>query len=37
MTPAVVRRLQNLRRELIEPPREHDDGEVVDESATAAA
>jgi putative transposase len=37
MTPAVVRRLQNLRRELIEPPREHDDGEVVDESVTAAA
>jgi hypothetical protein len=37
MTPAVVRRLQNLRRELIEPPREHDDEEVVDEVVTAAA
>jgi len=37
MTPAVVRRLQNLRRELIDPPGEHDDGEVIDESVTAAA
>jgi hypothetical protein len=37
MTPAFVRRLQNLRRELIEPPREHDDEEVVDEVVTAAA
>jgi putative transposase len=37
MTPAVVRRLQSLRRELIEPPREHDDKEVVDESVTATA
>jgi hypothetical protein len=36
MTPAVVRRLQSLRRELIEPPREHDDKE-VDETVTAAA
>ena len=32
MTPAVVRRLQNLRRELIEPPGGHDEEEVVDES-----
>jgi putative transposase len=37
MTPAVVRRLQNLRRELIEPPREDDEREVVDETDTAAA
>lgn len=37
MTPVVVRRLQNLRRELIDPPGEHDDGEVIDESVTAAA
>ena len=37
MTPAVVRRLQNLRRELIEPPREHNEEEVVDEAVTAAA
>jgi transposase-like protein len=37
MTPAVVRRLQNLRRELIEPPREHDEKEVVDEAVTTAA
>ena len=35
MTPAVVRRLQNLRRELIEPHGEHDDKEVIDESVTA--
>jgi putative transposase len=32
MTPAVVRRLQNLRKDLIEPPRERDDKEVADES-----
>jgi putative transposase len=37
MTPAVVRRLQNLRRELIEPQHEHDEEEVVDETVTAAA
>jgi len=38
MTPAVVRRLQNLRRELIEPDGEPDEEEVVvDESVTAAA
>lgn len=37
MTPAVVRRLQNLRRELIGPADERDDGEVVDEAVTAAA
>ena len=37
MTPAVVRRLQNLRRELIEPHGEHDDKKEVDESVTAAA
>jgi hypothetical protein len=37
MTPSVVRRLQNLRRELIEAPGEHDDGEVVDELVTTAA
>jgi putative transposase len=35
MTPAVVRRLQNLRKDLIEPPRERDDKEVADESVTA--
>lgn len=37
MTPSVVRRLQNLRRELIEPSRERDDEEVVDGAVTAAA
>ena len=37
MTPAVVRRLQNLRRELIEPPRERDDEEAIDNAVTAAA
>lgn len=38
MTPAVVRRLQNLRRELIEPPADHDDGqEEIDQPDTAAA
>jgi putative transposase len=37
MTPAVVRRLQNLRRELIEPTGEEDEREVVDETVTAAA
>jgi len=42
MTPAVVRRLQNLRRELIEPPEEHDEVVVVvvvvvDTTVTAAA
>jgi len=37
MTPAVVRRLQNLRRELIEPPRENDEGEEVAEAVTDAA
>jgi len=37
MTPAVVRLLQNLRRDLIEPPGEHEDEEVVDGAVTAAA
>jgi putative transposase len=37
MTPVVVRRLQNLRRDLIEPPREHGNKEVIGESVTAAA
>ena len=37
MTPAVVRRLQNLRRELIEPPEDHDEEEVVATTVTAAA
>jgi putative transposase len=37
MTPAVVRRLQNLRRELIDPPNEHEDEEVINEAVTAAA
>ncbi len=37
MTPAVVRRLQNLRRELFEPPGGHHEEEVVDESVIAAA
>ncbi len=37
MTPSVVRQLQNLRRELIEPPNEQNDDEVVDEAVTAAA
>jgi hypothetical protein len=37
MKPEVVRRLQNLRRELIGPHGEHAEKEVVDESATAAA
>jgi putative transposase len=37
MTPSVVRRLQNLRCELIEPPNEHDEEEVLDEGVTAAA
>jgi putative transposase len=37
MTPAVVRRLQNLRRELIEPTGERDGRQVVDETVTAAA
>jgi len=36
MTPAVVRRLQNLRREMIQPPDEHEEV-VVDETDTAAA
>ena len=36
-TPAVVRCLQNLRRELIGPHGEHDDEEVADETVTAAA
>ncbi|MGH3183992.1 MAG: transposase, partial [Acidimicrobiales bacterium] len=37
MTSAVVRRLQNLRHDMIGPPGEHDEEEVVDESVTAAA
>ncbi len=37
MTPTVVRRLQNLRCELIEPPGEHNHKDVVDENITAAA
>ena len=37
MTPSVVRRLQDLRRELMEPPRERDDEKVVDDAVTAAA
>jgi putative transposase len=37
MTPAVVRRLQNLRCELIEPHGEPDEEEVVKETVTAAA
>lgn len=37
MTPTVVRRLQNLRRELVEPPADHDGQEVIAESDTAAA
>jgi putative transposase len=37
MTPAVVRRLQNLRRDLIEPNGEHDEEVVVDDAVTAAA
>jgi putative transposase len=36
MTPAVVRRLQNLRGELIEPVNQHDRDE-VDQAVTAAA
>jgi transposase-like protein len=36
MTPAVVRRLQNLRRELIEPPGDHNEQEAVDHVTTAA-
>ncbi len=37
MTPTVVRRLQNLRRELIAPDDRQHDEEVVDEAVTAAA
>jgi hypothetical protein len=37
MTPAFVRRLQNLRRKLIEPPAKHDEKGVVDETVTTAA
>jgi len=37
MTPAVVRHLQNLRRELIERPGGQDAEEVVDDAVTAAA
>jgi transposase-like protein len=37
MTPEVVRRLQNLRREMIEPHGEHDEEEVVEDAVTAAA
>jgi transposase-like protein len=37
MTPAVVRRLQNLRHELIAPDDRQHDEEVVDEAVTAAA
>jgi putative transposase len=37
MTPGVVRRLQNLRIELIGPHGEHDEEEVTEETVTAAA
>lgn len=37
MTPSVVRRLQNLRRDLIDPQAEPDEEEVVDKAVTAAA
>ena len=37
MTPVVVRRLQNLRRELIPPPDRQHDEEAVDDTVTAAA
>jgi putative transposase len=37
MTPAVVRRLQNLRRELIAPPDRQHHEETVDATVTAAA
>jgi hypothetical protein len=36
MTPAVVPRLQKLRRVLIDTPRRHHDDEMVDESVTGA-
>jgi putative transposase len=37
MTPAVVRRLQNLRRELIEPPGDHNEEKEVGDTVTTAA
>jgi putative transposase len=37
MTPAVVRRLQNLRHELIAPPDRHHDKEPINEAVTPAA
>jgi len=37
MTPAVVRQLQNLRRELIEPPGDHNEEKEVGDTVTTAA
>jgi hypothetical protein len=37
MTPEVVRRLQNLRRELLEPHSEHEEEVVVEDADTTAA